>query len=256
MQESTLNIDLQLLWIDRWTWSFLLNGISLFLAYAFPFLTAQGSIHAGILGMVIWGSLGWRGWIPVVTYLLLGSMVTRLGYKYKRKTGIAESRGGRRGPENVWGSASTAMIFALVSICPNMPIDLILIGFSASFASKLSDTFGSEIGKRWATKTILITSFQRALPGSEGAISLEGTLASLVGSTLMTLIMNACGLISGGVILTLVATTSFLATLMESIIGATLQKRVQCLTNEIVNSIQTLIASLLAICGALLIHSR
>ncbi|HRD41369.1 MAG TPA: hypothetical protein PLI52_01210, partial [Prochlorococcaceae cyanobacterium AMR_MDS_5431] len=79
MQESTLNIDLQLLWIDRWTWSFLLNGISLFLAYAFPFLTAQGSIHAGILGMVIWGSLGWRGWIPVVTYLLLGSMVTRLG---------------------------------------------------------------------------------------------------------------------------------------------------------------------------------
>nr|APP88583.1 hypothetical protein PCKR_823 [Paulinella micropora]AQX45350.1 hypothetical protein PFK_823 [Paulinella micropora] len=251
-----MNIGLQLLWIDRWAWSFLLNGISLFLAYTFPFLTAQGAIHSGILGMVIWGSLGWRGWIPVVTYLLLGSTVTKLGYRYKRKTGIAESRGGRRGPENVWGSASTAIILALISIYPNVPIDLILIGFSASFASKLSDTFGSEIGKRWATKTILITSLQRTSPGSEGAISLEGTLASLIGSTLMTLIMSACGLISGGVTLALVASTSFVATLIESIIGATLQKRVRCLTNEIVNSIQTLMASLLAICGALLIHAR
>nr|AUG32676.1 hypothetical protein PLO_699 [Paulinella longichromatophora] len=254
MYDTSLHIDFNVLWLDRWVWASILNGVLLFLAYSIPVLTAQGSIHSGILGMLIWGSLGWRGWIPTVIYLFLGSIVTKLGYKYKKKTGIAERRGGRRGPENVWGSASTAAFLALVSIFSDVSLTLVLIGFSASLASKLSDTFGSEIGKRWGTKTMLITSFQLTSPGSEGAISLEGTLASLLGSTLMTLIMNICGLISGGTILAWVALASFIATLIESIIGATLQKKLRFLTNEVVNSFQTLIASFLAVAGCLIMH--
>lgn len=39
---------------------------------------------------------------------MLGSAVTKIKMKEKEEAGIAEKRGGARGPENVWGSAGSA----------------------------------------------------------------------------------------------------------------------------------------------------
>jgi len=41
-------------------------------------------------------------------YFVLGSAVTKIKMKEKEEAGIAEKRGGARGPENVWGSAGSA----------------------------------------------------------------------------------------------------------------------------------------------------
>ena len=65
---------------------------------------------------------------------------------------------------------------------------LFLMGFAASFAAKLADTFGSEIGKRFGKDTYLVTSLEKVERGTEGGISLEGTLASVLGSIFMTFI--------------------------------------------------------------------
>ena len=63
------------------------------------------------------------------------------------------------------------------------------VGFAASFAAKLADTFGSEIGKRFGKDTYLITSLKKVDRGTEGGISIEGTLASVLGSIFMAFIM-------------------------------------------------------------------
>ncbi len=110
----------------------------------------------------------------------------------------------------------------------------------------MADTFGSEIGKRWGRHTVLITTLRPVPPGSEGAISLEGTAASLVGSALMALLMLALGLLSGASTWLLVTLVGLVATLLESLIGATAQQRWLWLSNELVNGIQTAIAALLA----------
>ena len=123
---------------------------------------------------------------------------------------------------------------------------MMLIGCAASFAAKLADTFGSEIGKRWGRHTVLITTLRPVPPGSEGAISLEGTAASLVGSALMALLMLALGLLPGASTWLLVTLVGLVATLLESLIGATAQQRWRWLSNELVNGIQTAIAALLA----------
>ena len=138
--------------------------------------------------------MGWQGWLAVVIYLALGSLVTKLGFSYKKSKGIAEGRDGGRGPENVWGSAATGASLALVykSIGSLDPY-LIFIGFSASFTAKLADTFGSEIGKRWGKNTFLITNLKSVPAGTDGAISFEGTLASVFGSFLMSLVMSYLG---------------------------------------------------------------
>ena len=100
-------------------------------------------------------------------YLVLGSLVTRLGFAQKQKQGLAEARGGLRGPANVWGSAFTGTVIALLIGAGIGSATLLLIGFAASFAAKLADTFGSEIGKRWGRTIVLITSLRRVPAGTE-----------------------------------------------------------------------------------------
>jgi len=68
----------------------------------FKMLTPEGFAHSVALGTCLWASLGWRGWTLCVLYLFLGQAVTKVRFEEKEKMGIAEGRGGRRGPENVW----------------------------------------------------------------------------------------------------------------------------------------------------------
>ncbi|MFN6340713.1 MAG: TIGR00297 family protein [Cyanobacteriota bacterium] len=232
-------------WAD-WLTALALNALLIALAQRAPLLTPAGWAHAGILGTVLWGSLGWRGWLAVVAYLALGSAVTKVGFKVKRASGLAEARGGRRGPENVWGSALVAALLAGLSPLAGARASLLLIGFAASLAAKLADTFGSEIGKRWGRHTVLITTLRPVPRGTEGAISLEGTAASAVGGALMAAVMAALGVIETPGALALVAAVGLAATLLESLIGATLQRRLGWLSNELVNGLQTLLAALLA----------
>tara|TARA_Y100001968_G_C19335108_1_gene706420 strand:+ start:101 stop:844 length:744 start_codon:yes stop_codon:yes gene_type:complete len=232
---------------NQWLIAFALNFILILIGQKTSLLTAEGWFHAGILGTILWGCLGWSGWLAVVIYLFLGSLVTKIGFSYKENLGIAEARGGRRGPENVWGSAATGAFIAILIGFDIGSSQLLLIGFSASFSAKLADTFGSEIGKRWGRRTFLITSFSLVPAGTEGAISLEGTLASAIGSFVMTIVMATLSLISGSFAFLIVIISGFLATLVESYIGAIFQSRIKWLSNELVNSFQTSLAALLAI---------
>ena len=82
----------------HWLLALALNAFLIGLAQRLPLLTPAGWVHAAALGTLLWGCLGWRGWLAVVLYLLLGSLVTRLGLRQKQAQGLAEARGGRRGP--------------------------------------------------------------------------------------------------------------------------------------------------------------
>lgn len=230
----------------QWLTAWLVNTVLIAFAQRFPLLTAMGWCHAGALGTILWGGIGWNGWCAVVAYLVLGSGVTKLGWQVKQQRGVAEARGGSRGPENVWGSAATGAVLALLIGAGVDSEPLLLVGFAASFAAKLADTFGSEIGKRWGRNTFLITSFRPVAPGTEGAISLEGTIASAIGSVLMTLLMFAFQLLSSWPQVALVSCIGLISTLAESVIGAMAQSRVSWLSNELVNAIQTLLAAVLA----------
>ena len=225
---------------------FLINFILISLFFRVPLMTKGGWISAGVLGSILWGCLSWQGWSSVVIYLFLGSLVTKIAYKFKNEKGIAEKRGGKRGPENVWGSAATGLFFAIMVKLNFTNLVFYKIGFAASFAAKLADTFGSEIGKRFGRNTYLITSFRKVERGTEGGISLEGTAASALGAIFMSLIMFILNIISTKYQFLIVVISGFLATISESFIGAKFQDKYK-LSNELVNSIQTSISSIIAI---------
>ena len=225
---------------------FLLNFILICFFYKTPIMTRNGWISAGALGTILWGCIGFLGWISVVIYLILGTLVTKVGFQYKQNIGIAEKRGGRRGPENVWGSAATGVVFAIMIKLNILNQSILEVAFAASFAAKLADTFGSEIGKRFGRNTFLITTLQKVKKGTEGGISLEGTFASLFGSCLMSYFMLLLGIISTKEHFFIVLISGFIATLAESIIGARYQEKYN-LSNEFVNFIQTTLSSIISI---------
>lgn len=209
-------------------------------------LTPAGLVHAWILGVIVWGVLGWPGYLVVLFYFLAGSAVTKVGMAEKEAAGIAEKRAGARGPENVWGSAASSTLCALATL--GVPIayhPLLYLGYVSGFSTKLSDTTASEIGKAYGRRTFLITTLRPVPRGTEGAVSLEGTLAGVLASVTIACLAWAVGLISlVGVVWCVIA--AFVATNLESVIGATLQSRFEWLTNEVVNGINTLVGALVA----------
>ena len=226
-----------------------LNTVLLAIAWIAPkkLLTPAGLFHAWLLGVLIWGTLGWQGYVVVMFYFLVGSAVTRIGMEQKEAAGIAEKRSGARGPENVWGSALTGALCALGTLLVAPPYrSSLLLGYVASFATKLSDTCGSEVGKAYGKRTFLITTLQPVARGTEGAISLEGTFAGVVGSIAIAFIGWGVNLISLTDVFSC-AVSAFIATNVESLIGATLQSKFDWMTNEVVNFINTLIGAIVAV---------
>ncbi|AFY53484.1 TIGR00297 family protein [Rivularia sp. PCC 7116] len=233
-----------------------LNTLLLAIVWLAPkkLLTLAGIVNAWLLGVLIWGTLGLKGYAIVCVYFIVGSGVTRIGMAEKEQLGIAEKRSGARGPENVWGSAFTAALCALgVGIIDWLGTSetvflssLLLLGYVASFCTKLSDTCASEVGKAYGERTFLITTLQPVPRGTEGAVSLEGTLAGIFASVVLAILGWGVGLIDvWGIIWCVFA--AFIATNLESVIGATLQSRWQWLTNELVNVLNTLIGAATAI---------
>jgi len=240
---------------NAWLVAVVLNTILAAIAWVAPkkLLTPAGLLHAWFLGVLTWGCLGWQGYSVVMFYFLVGSAVTRIGIAEKEAAGIAEKRSGARGPENVWGSALTGALCAVgVGVLHWLyPSDvewttLLLVAYVASFSTKLSDTCASEIGKAYGQRTFLITTLKPVPRGTEGAVSLEGTLAGIVASVAIALLGCAVGLINLWQVGVCVL-AAFIATNLESVIGATLQTRYSWLTNEVVNFLNTLIGAVSAV---------
>lgn len=197
-------------------------------------------------------AFGVGGYALVCAYFIVGSAVTKVKMKEKEAEGIAEARGGLRGPGSVWGSGTAGILCALAAISGVTPVPLELwrLGFVASFCSKLSDTTASEIGKAFGKTTYMSTPPFKLVPrGTEGAVSLEGTLAGVGISGAFGLLAYAVGQLHGvGEVLTCVM-AAFVATTFESMLGALVQGKegFEWLTNDVVNGVQITLAALVAI---------
>ena len=208
-------------------------------------LTQNGLAHAAFLGTGLMTFLGWKGYTLCVFYFILGSFVTKIKLKQKKCEGIAEKNDGARGPTNVWGSASVAMIFAILSYINKDSSELFKLAYVTSISTKLTDTFQSEVGKAFGKNTFLVTNLNKVPRGTEGAISIEGTLAGILASIIINVSAYKLGIIDENKEILISVVSSQVATFIESYIGAKYQK--DWLNNELVNVINTLIGSLLSI---------
>ncbi|MDQ4106909.1 MAG: DUF92 domain-containing protein [Actinomycetota bacterium] len=212
------------------------------LAYALGMVGWGGALGGFGIAAPIYLSLGWRGFAVLALFVVGGSALTRLGYGRKQTGGTAEARGGRRGARNAFANGGVAVLCALLAALTPYQ-EVFAAAFVASVGAAFADTAESEVGQLYSGTPRLITTFMRVPPGTDGAVSLPGTLAGLAaaGSTAaLGLSVGLIGSVGDGLF---VAAAAFLGTVADSLVGA-LAPRVG---NELTNVICTLTAAVLVL---------
>jgi uncharacterized protein (TIGR00297 family) len=211
------------------------------LAYALGMVSRGGALGGFVVGTAIYYCLGPQGFAVLALFVVGGSLLTRLGYERKRRAGTAEAGKGRRGARNALANAGVAVACALLAASTSL--DVFATAFVASLAAAFADTAESEVGQLYGRAPRLISTFRRVPPGTDGAVSLPGTLAGVAAATLTAALGLALGLVEGSVLMLLVALAAFLGSVADSLVGALAPR----LGNELTNVLCTLVAAVLAL---------
>jgi uncharacterized protein (TIGR00297 family) len=205
----------------------------------------SGVLAGLVLGTAVWSFVDWRGYVLLLAFFVLGTLATKIGFARKAAAGIAQADKGRRGARNALAKtlvAGAAAVFAATTPAP-WPV-LFGLAFAAAFATAACDTVSSEIGKAFGRHTFLVTTMRPVPRGTEGAISAEGTLAGLAAALALAGVGVATGFV-GMAAWWIVPIAAFVANLLESLLGATVERR-GLLDNEAVNFLNTLFGALIA----------
>ncbi len=219
-------------------------------AYATRGVGRSGAAVGTLLGTAIWAFAGAPAFALLFAFFVLGTAATKLGYARKAAAGIAQEKGGRRGPGNALSKTSIPALAAVFAATTSYP-ELFALALAGAFATAAFDTVSSEVGKAYGRRTYLITTLRSVPRGTDGAVSFEGTLSGLAAAVLLGGLGAALGLYpAAGIVAVVVA--AFVATTLESVVGATLEKR-GLLDNEAVNFLNSLAGALLAAGGGFLL---
>lgn len=222
----------------------LLTGVFAGLAYALGMVSRSGAIGGFALGAVIYACLGPQGFAVLAFFVVGGSALTRIGYRSKERRGIAQTRGGRRGARNALANCGVALLCAFLAAL--IPSEAFAAAFVASLGAAFADTAESEVGQLYGRAPRLITTLRGVPPGTDGAVSLPGTLAGVAAAALTAALGLALGLVAAPGVALLVAIATLLGTVADSLLGA-LAPRVG---NELTNVLCTLVAAVLAFAAA------
>jgi uncharacterized protein (TIGR00297 family) len=173
---------------------------------------------------------------------LLAFATTRLGYRHKQFLGTAERRSGRSASQ-VLANLGTSAACGVGSILAGRP-ELWLLALSAALAEAAADTVSSEYGQASGDTAYLITSWVVVPAGTNGGISLPGTVAGIAAAVLLALVCAAAGLIPRRWI-AIPITAGTLGMFTDSYLGAWLERRGR-LNNDQVNFLSTVAAAVLA----------
>ena len=188
-------------------------------AAALRIVRPSGAIVGGLAGTLVFAFGGWKAYALLWVFFGLGTIATRFGKARKEAMGRAEEAGGRRGAANVLANVSVAAFCVAVAFAlPGNEAARYSLAAAAAFATALMDTIGTEVGQAVKSPTVLLPDFRPVPPGTDGAVSIAGTLAGLFGAGLMAAAAAALGLVTGAGAAVVVAAAAA-GTIVESLLG-------------------------------------
>jgi uncharacterized protein (TIGR00297 family) len=197
---------------------------------------------------------------PVMAVFVLTWISTQLGRERKERLGTAEKQHGRTASQVAANLGLAALVSSELtqswiansgwfSRAPLLP--LLAVGLAA-LAEAAADTVSSEVGQVWGGQPRMITTLRPVEPGTDGAISLAGTLAGILAAGIVSGVgMLALG--GGGAIFWISCAGGVFGLFFDSLLGATLERR-GWLNNDAVNFLSTASAAAIAL-GVLVVLS-
>jgi uncharacterized protein (TIGR00297 family) len=209
--------------------------------------TTSGVAMVVVQALVIFYSLGPAGVSMLVIVAVGGTIATVFHHLREHKLIVGEHRNWRDAIANAGVSTILALMGSLVRDYTLR--HALIVGFVSSLGAAFSDTLSHELGMVFGSKPRLITTLQRARPGENGAISSMGSAIGLFSAVGIALIAARVALITFRDV-PLVALAAYVGNLVDSVLGATLEKKAW-VGNELVNFGCTLAAATLSIIIAL-----
>lgn len=207
-------------------------------------VTVPGALTGLAIGILVLLGGGWAAWGLLLATFIAASVCTRVGAGRKRAAGIAEARGGRRGPGNAIANTGLAAWACAVAIGLPDPSMAWLVCVAA-LATAGSDTVASEIGKAFGRTTWMVTSLRRVAPGTTGALSIEGTLAGIVAAVALAALAATWGLVPW-MSVPMIAASATIASVIEGALGSTLEAR-GILNNDTLNFVNSALGAALTV---------
>jgi len=186
-------------------------------ALALRLVRPSGALLGALLGTVVLAFGGAPLYLSLWVFFGVGTLATRFHRARKEAIGKAEEESGRRGAANVLANVSVAAFCALVAgLVPSG--DVFRLAAAAALATALMDTVSTEVGQAIASPTALLPDLRRVSPGTDGAVSVAGTLAGLAAASVLaaagfaTTLLTALGAVA-------VVLAACLGTVLESLLG-------------------------------------
>jgi uncharacterized protein (TIGR00297 family) len=171
-----------------------------------------------------------RMFLALLVVFAVTLAATRVGHARKQQLRTAEPAGGRTAAQAMANLGIAALIVAIAPA--GWPVLAL-----AALAEAAADTSSSEIGMAFPGKTVLVTSFKPAPPGTDGGISLLGTIAAVIGAAMVAASVLISGLVTPRQA-ALVVLAGFLGAMVDSLLGSLFERR-GWLNNDLVNLLST-----------------
>ena len=247
--QGTIDLSMNLFqsWQQATPQTFIAIGLASVLAFAAwgaRSLTASAAAMGFLLTTLFCLAVGPGALIPIATVFALTVLTTRIGRRKKERLGTAERKHGR-GALQILANVGVPVICTAPLLFIAHAHFLLLAGACAALAEAAGDTVSSELGQALGGHPRMITTGRRAAIGQDGAITGAGTLCSLVA---IFLVCESCAFVH----LLLpqfywtVFAAAFLGTVIDSLLGATLE-RPGLLGNNSVNFTSSAAAAAIAI---------
>ncbi len=197
-----------------------------YLSFRFKFLSLTGSIATFLLATVVFGIGGLSWTIPILTFFIPSSILSKVGKSKKKKFEDTFEKSGTRDLYQVFANGGIGGVLAILSaLYPEYHYWYLLYILSLMVAT--ADTWSTELGVLSKKPPILITTFKPVKPGISGGISFFGTISGLAGSALILFGGSFFTHFTSFEIIILLVLSVF-GNFLDSIIGATIQAQYQC----------------------------
>lgn len=210
-------------------------------------VSLSGTLAGALVSFALYAAMGGGAFAVLVAVFVLSWIATRVGDARKQARGVAEDPGGRDAGQvlaNLGVAGLCAAGFAVLS----HPV--LVLAACAALAEAAADTVSSEYGQAAPGEPVLITTGERVPAGTDGGVSLGGSIAGLLAALAIALVALAAGLAPLRWVPVMVG-SGMLGTLADSLLGAWLERRGR-LGNNAVNFISTLVAAVAAALARLL----
>lgn len=216
--------------------SFFIVFIFAFSVYLLKIIKFSAFLAGLLFGTLIFYFSSLFGFLSIVLFFTIGTILTFLGFEKKRQLNIEEKDFGKRGWENV--VANLIFPLFLSTLFPSLQnSDLIKVLFLSAVSTALSDTAGTEFGKVFGKIVYNPINFKKVKIGEGGGISIPGIFASLFFPALMNLILLFLSFINLKILI-VCTISAFLGALSESYL-----KRLGNFQHSISNFFNTIIGS-------------